>query len=250
MANKSHIVSAFDNDLLDVQVKLSEMGGLAEEMLASCMDALERRDIALSDEIVRRDKQLDRLEAELEELVTRVMALRQPMAQDLRLLLAALKLATVLERIGDLSKNIARRARELSRGKPTRLTGSVVRMGRATQRQVSDVLDAFTSRDSQLAERVWRGDVEIDEHYNSLFRELITYMMEDPKTISLGSQYLFIAKNLERIGDHATHIAEVAYYVVEGESLGDDRPRGEPIGLGGADADETSGAEDEDGDEA
>ncbi|MGF1658682.1 MAG: phosphate signaling complex protein PhoU [Rubrimonas sp.] len=224
-----HIVSAFDSDLQQLSTKISEMGGLAEELLSQALEAVQRRDAALAAEVVARDKVLDRMEAELELLSIRTLALRQPMANDLRETIAALKIASTLERIGDLSKNIARRSQALTRGQPIHLAAPVVRMGRQTLIQLTEVLDAYTARDTALALSVWRRDVEVDEMYNSLFRELITYMMEDSRTIGLCSQLLFVAKNLERIGDHTTFIAEMAYYVVEGEPLGDDRPKGEPL---------------------
>ena len=224
-----HIVSAFDNDLQVLQSKISEMGGLAEELLSHALEAVQRRDADLAAQVVERDKALDRMEANLEQLAIRLLALRQPVAVDLRETIAALKIASTLERIGDLSKNIARRSQFLSRNQPIRLAAPVVRMGRQTLVQLTEVLDAYTARDTALAVAVWRRDVEIDETYNSLFRELITYMMEDPRTIGMCSQLMFVAKNLERIGDHTTFIAEMAYYVVEGEPLGDDRPKGEPI---------------------
>lgn len=224
-----HIVSAFDDDLQLLQAKISEMGGLAEELLSHALEAVQRRDAELAAQVVERDKALDRMEANLEQLAIRLLALRQPVAVDLRETIAALKIASTLERIGDLSKNIARRSQFLTRNQPIRLAAPVVRMGRQTLVQLTEVLDAYTARDTALAVAVWRRDVEIDETYNSLFRELITYMMEDPRTISMCSQLMFVAKNLERIGDHTTFIAEMAYYVVEGQPLGDDRPKGEPI---------------------
>jgi phosphate transport system protein len=224
-----HIVSAFDEDLQLLQAKISEMGGLAEELLSHALEAVQRRDADLAAQVVERDKALDRMEANLEQLAIRLLALRQPVAVDLRETIAALKIASTLERIGDLSKNIARRSQFLSRNQPIRLAAPVVRMGRQTLVQLTEVLDAYTARDTALAVAVWRRDVEIDEIYNSLFRELITYMMEDPRTIGMCSQLMFVAKNLERIGDHTTFIAEMAYYVVEGQPLGDDRPKGEPI---------------------
>lgn len=224
-----HIVSAFDSDLQALASKISEMGGLAEELLSHALEAVQRRDAELAEEVVLRDRSLDRMETELEQLSIRTLVLRQPVAQDLRETIAALKIASTLERIGDLAKNIARRSRFLSQSQPIRLAAPVVRMGRQTLVQLTEVLDAYTARDTALAVGVWRRDVEIDEIYNSLFRELITYMMEDPRTISLCSQLMFVAKNLERIGDHTTFIAEMTYYVVEGEPLGDDRPKGEPI---------------------
>ncbi len=224
-----HIVSAFENDMQLLSSKVSEMGGFAEELLSHALEAIQRRDDELALDVVRRDKVLDRMEAELEQLAIRTLALRQPMALDLRETIAALKIASTLERIGDLSKNIARRSQLLTRNQPIRLAAPVVRMGRQTLTQLTEVLDAYTARDTALAVSVWKRDIEIDEMYNSLFRELITYMMEDPRTITLCSQLMFVAKNLERIGDHTTFIAEMTYYVVEGEPLGDDRPKGEPV---------------------
>jgi phosphate transport system protein len=226
-----HIVSAFDEELMAIRAKIAEMGGLAEEMLDKCLSGIERRDVALCEEVVQRDKRLDELEQEVEERIVNLIALRAPVASDLRLLIASLKISSTLERVGDLSKSIARRGIDLAHSRPVSIGASVIRMGRAVQRQLSEVLDAFTSRDTALAVAVWRRDVEIDELYNALFRELITYMMEDPRTITMGSHYMFIAKNLERIGDHATQVAEMTYYVVEGEPLGAERPRG-PRGYG------------------
>jgi len=237
MTNKdkgAHIVSAFDDELMAVLARLAEMGGIAESMLSQALEGVERRDEALCEAVIARDKRLDELELSTDEMVTRTLALRQPMAMDLRLLIAALKMSSTLERVGDLSKSIARRGTELSRSKPQRLTSSVIRMGREAQRQLSEALDAFTSRDVEAAVAIWRRDVEIDELYNALFRELVTYMMEDPRTITVGSHYLFIAKNLERIGDHATHVAELTHYLVKGTALGIDRARGAPAERSGA----------------
>jgi len=224
-----HIVHAFDTDLELLSAKISEMGGLAEELLAHALEAVQRRDSELAKQVVERDKALDRMEAELEQHAIKTLLIRQPMALDLRETIAALKVASTLERIGDLSKNIARRSQYLTRNQPVRLAAPVVRMGRQTLVQLTEALDAYTARDTALAVAIWNRDVEIDEIYNSLFRELITYMMEDPRTISACSQLMFVAKNLERIGDHTTFIAEMTYYIVEGKPLGDDRPKGEPI---------------------
>ncbi|MFQ5623692.1 MAG: phosphate signaling complex protein PhoU [Paracoccaceae bacterium] len=231
MNSGGHIVSAFDDELIAIQAKISEMGGVAEEMLSGALEAVEKLDIELAQRIVARDKTLDRQEVELDEMATRVLALRQPMAQDLRVLISALKTSATLERVGDLAKNIAKRAIYLANARPVRLSGSIVRMGQRTLSQLTQVLDAHASRDVDLAVAVWRRDVEIDDIYNAIFREVVTYMMEDPRKIGLGSQLLFIAKNLERIGDHVTHISELIYYIAEGEQLGDDRPKGEPIAL-------------------
>lgn len=226
-----HIVRAFDEDLTEVRAKISEMGGVAEELLSGALRSVQERNTELAEQVVKGDKRLDALEMEVEEMTTRVIALRQPMAQDLRLLIACLKLSSTLERIGDLAKNIARRSLHLAKTPPTSVAGSIVRMGRQALGQLTEVLDAWARRDVEAAVAVWRRDAEVDEAYNSLFREVITYMMEDPRLISIGSQLLFIAKNLERIGDHTTHIAEMVYYVEKGTPLGDDRPKGEPSGF-------------------
>lgn len=231
MESGPHIVSAFDEEIMGLRAKLAEMGGLAEDMLGQALEGLERRDVAALEEVIVRDRRLDRLDQETEELVIRMIALRAPVAGDLRLLVAAMKISATLERVGDLAKSTARRGLELAREKPMRISNSVVRLGRAAQRQLAEALDAFASKDSALAVQVRRRDVEIDELYNALFRELVTYMMEDPRTITAGSHHMFIAKNLERVGDHATHIAEMTWYVVEGEPIAEERPRG-PRGYG------------------
>jgi phosphate transport system protein len=227
----AHIVSSFDEDLVQVQAKISEMGGLCEELLSKALESVQTRDAKLAREVIERDKALDALEKLLEEQVVKVIALRQPMAADLRVLIAALKIASVLERIGDLAKNIGKRAIPLSAARQVKLTTSIVRMGRATLTQLSDVLNAHASRDVDLAVQIWNQDYEIDEMYNAIFREVVTYMVEDSRLIGVGAQLLFLAKNLERIGDHTTHISEMIHYIVTGRTLGDDRPKGEPTGL-------------------
>lgn len=220
-----HIVTAFDDDLRAISSRIAEMGGLAEEALGSSIEALYTRDSELAAEVIRADKRLDRMEAELEKTAVEVMALRQPVASDLRELIAALKIASALERIGDLAKNVAKRTLILNQSAPIRVMSSIARMGKQTRTLMTEALDAYTARDSALSVSVWKRDVEIDEIHNSIFRELITYMMEDPRTISLCSQLLFVVKNFERIGDHTTFIAEMTYYAVEGRPLGDDRPK-------------------------
>lgn len=226
-----HIVSSFDNDLIELRARISEMGGACENQLSMALESLEKRDAELADQVIVKDKRLDALEMEVERLAIQTIAKRQPMAQDLRQVVSAMKLSTTLERVGDLAKNIAKRSKSLAKGDPLHISGSVVRMGRMVLAQLTQVLDAYVKTDLDVAVAVWRRDVEIDEAYNAMFRELITYMMEDPRTISLGSQLLFVAKNLERIGDHTTHVAEMIYYVAKGEPLGDDRPKGDPADL-------------------
>lgn len=231
MTTGRHIVSSFDDDLTIIQAKISEMGGIVEELLRDALRALKKHDPVLAADVIKRDKILDDMELGLEEMATQVIALRQPMAQDLRVLISAIKIASTLERIGDLAKNIARRAIYLAESKPIKVSTSIVQMGKATRGHLSEILDAHARRDADLAVDIWTRDADIDDMYNAIFREVVTYMMEDGRMIGYGSQLLFVAKNLERIGDHTTHIAEMIYYVVKGEPLGDDRPKGEPISL-------------------
>lgn len=226
----AHIVASFDEDLVQVQARISEMGGLAEELFAKSLDSVRNRDADLARTVIALDKGLDNMEIELEEAVVKTIALRQPVANDLRVLIAAMKISSTLERIGDLSKNIAKRAIPLSSAKPVQLTSSITRMGRETMTQLSKALNAHASRDVDLALEVWNQDFEIDEMYNAIFREVTTYMVEDSRLIGVGAQLMFITKNLERIGDHTTQIAELVYYIVKGETL-EDRPKGDPTGV-------------------
>jgi phosphate transport system protein len=220
-----HTVKAFTEKLEALSAGVAQMGGLAEAQLADAVDAIGKRDTALAEGAVGGDRQIDQLQQTIEDQALKLLALRQPMAVDLRETLAAIKIASELERIGDLAKNIAKRAIVLNREQPIRLTQSLARMGRQTLSQLKLVLDAYSDRDAEAAENVWRHDGEIDETYNSLFRELLTYMMEDPRTIGMCTHLLFVAKNIERTGDHATNIAEVVYQMVRGENLGAERPK-------------------------
>ncbi|MEM7423286.1 MAG: phosphate signaling complex protein PhoU [Pseudomonadota bacterium] len=225
MAQSRHIVTAFDQDLRGISARIAEMGGLAEEQLSSAMEALRDRDSELANEVIEADRRLDAMEMALEKSALEIIALRQPMADDLREVVAALKIASTLERIGDLAKNIAKRTLILNQSEPLKVVSSVHRLGKQVQTLTAEALDAYTARDEALSVSVWKRDVEIDEMHNSIFRELITYMMEDQGTITLCSQLLFVVKNLERIGDHATFIAEMTYFVVKGLPLSDDRPK-------------------------
>ena len=227
----AHIVTAFDEDLVQVQARIFEMGGLGEELLSKALECVQARDVDLAREVIERDRALDLMEVALEETVVKLIALRQPVAADLRVLIAAMKIASTLERVGDLAKNIAKRAIPLSTAQHGKVTTSIVRMGRETLVQLSDVLNAHAARDVDLAVQIWNQDYEIDEMYNAIFREVVTYMVEDSRLIGMGAQLMFIAKNLERIGDHTTHIAEMVYYIVRGKAIGDDRPKGEPAGI-------------------
>jgi phosphate transport system protein len=220
-----HTVKAFTEQLEALSTSVAQMGGLAEAQLSDAIDAIAKRDTGLAESAIAGDPRIDQLQQSIEEQAIRVLALRQPMAIDLRETLAAIKIASELERIGDLAKNVAKRAIVLNREPPIRLTHSLARMGRVTLSQLKHVLDAYSDRDTAGAEAVWRQDNEIDEIYNSLFRELLTYMMEDPRTIGLCTHLLFVAKNIERCGDHATNIAETVYHMVSGGHLASERPK-------------------------
>jgi phosphate transport system protein len=220
-----HTVKSFDEQLTTLSTLVAQMGGLTEAQLAAAIEAIARRDSQAAESAVSGDGRIDALQTEIEERAVRLLALRQPMAVDLRETLAAIKIAGELERIGDLAKNIAKRALVLNREPPIRLTQSLARMGRAAQAQLKQVLDSFSNRNAEEAENVWRRDGEIDEIYNSLFRELLTYMMEDPRTIGLCTHLLFVAKNIERSGDHCTNIAEVVYHMVRAGHLATARPK-------------------------
>ena len=220
-----HTVRAFSDQLESLSSGVAQMGGLAEAQLADAVEAIARRDTKLAEGAIAGDPRIDELQQQIEAQALKLLALRQPMAVDLRDTLAAIKIAGELERIGDLAKNIAKRALVLNREPPIRLTQSLARMGRASLNQLKLVLDSYSDRDAKGAEAVWRNDGEIDEIYHSLFRELLTYMMEDPRTISLCTHLLFVAKNIERTGDHATNIAETVYHMVTGGHLAMERPK-------------------------
>ena len=220
-----HTVKSFGEQLETLSALVAQMGGLAEAQFASAIEAIARRDSQAAERAVGGDARIDEIQIEIEERALRLLALRQPMAVDLRETLAAIKTAAELERIGDLAKNIAKRAMVLNREPPIRLTQSLARMGKAAQNQLKQVLDAFSNRDAEEAEGVWNRDGEIDEIYTSLFRELLTYMMEDPRTIGMGTHLLFVAKNIERAGDHCTNIAEVIYHMVRAGHLAAARPK-------------------------
>jgi phosphate transport system protein len=220
-----HIVKSFTEQLEALANSVAQMGGLAEAQFANAIEAIAKRDGKLAETAIGTDDRVDRIQQTIEDQALKLLALRQPMAVDLRTTLAAIKIAYELERIGDLAKNIGKRALVLNREPPIRLTQSLARMGRQSLTQLKMVLDAYSDRDAEAAKNVWRHDEEIDELYNSLFRELLTYMMEDPRTIGLCTHLLFIAKNIERAGDHATNIAETVYHMVTGTYLRFDRPK-------------------------
>ena len=222
----THIVSSFDEELTRLNNIISQMGGLAESQLISSIRSIVKRDSELAEKVILSDQRIDVLEQEVQDFAVRLLALRQPMADDLRQVVTALKLSNDLERIGDLAKNIAKRAQVLNQIPPIRPVQVIPNMGKLAQEIIKDVLDAYIEGDAEKAERVWARDQEVDDMYNSLFRELLTYMMEDPRNITASTHMLFIAKNIERIGDHATNIAETIYYRIKGEDLpAIDRPK-------------------------
>ncbi|MGV8929915.1 MAG: phosphate signaling complex protein PhoU [Brevundimonas sp.] len=224
-----HTVKAYGDELNQLTAEVARMGGLAEAQVADAVDSVARRDVALGRAVVDRDARLDAMHRDIERKAIRLIALRQPVASDLRRTLASMKLAMDLERTGDLAKNIAKRGLVLAEGEPLQpLTRSIERMGKLVSMRLRDVLDAYAAGEIERAVAVWNTDDEVDEHYNALFRELLTYMMGDPRTITAGTHLLFMAKNLERIGDHATNIAETIYYEVTGQEFSGERPRWNP----------------------
>ena len=215
-----HIVRSYDEELNTLSAECTRMGGLTESQVADAITAVVKRNQDLAAAVVARDDKLDVAEQEIERKAIRLIALRQPMADDLRRTVAAMKVANNLERCGDLAKNIAKRTLVIIESDPlTPLTRSIDRMGKLVLTRLTSVLDAFSRSDLERALAVWSQDDEVDEHYNSLFRELVTYMMGDPRTITACAHMLFVAKNLERIGDHATNIAEMVVYLVEGKMI-------------------------------
>jgi len=222
-----HIVSSFDQELALLKQTIVEMGGVAEEQLDAAVRCIVRRDVDLASKTVRADERLDELERAIDLKAVQLLALRQPMAQDLREIIGALKIASDLERIGDYAANIAKRSIALSQVPTVRPISGLPRMAQLAREIISDVLDAYNSSDLELAIAVWHRDEEIDDLYTAMFRETLTYMMEDPRNITPCTHLLFIAKNVERIGDHATNIAETLHFAVSGNPMEKSRPKGD-----------------------
>ena len=222
----THIASAFDRDLQDIQARIMKMGGLVEAAITESAEALRTRDVALAEEVRKRDKQIDAMTHDVDQACARVIALRQPIASDLRMILSVMKIASNLERVADYAKNLAKRTNALVEMPP--VGGTVVFIGKMCNEahaMLSDALDAYIRQDEALAEQVRQRDLELDQMYNAIFRELLTFMMEDPRSITACMHLHFIAKNIERMGDHVTSVAEQVIYLVTGEMPDEDRPK-------------------------
>jgi phosphate transport system protein len=224
--SSEHTIKAFDTELQELVRKVAEMGGLAERQITDAVSALIKRDTAQAERVMAIDTNIDALQREIEEKGILIIARRQPMAVDLREVVGALRVSNDLERIGDLAKNIAKRVVVLDgEFRPNKVFRGVEHMTDLVLAQLKQVLDSYVRRDVAMAIEVWRNDEAVDAVNNSLFRELLTYMMEDPRNITFCTHLLFCAKNIERMGDHATNIAETVHYIVEGRSLPDERPK-------------------------
>lgn len=227
----THIVSAFDEDLGKLCNLIAQMGGLAEDQFGKAIDALSTSDRVKAEHVIAADDKIDVLEKEVEENAIKLIARRQPMAADLRAIMVAIRISSDLERIGDLAKNIAKRTLAVNEPLPRSVNAGMNRMAELALEQLADVLDAYASLDTQKAIDVWHNDSRIDTLYNSVFRELLTYMMEDARTIGMCTHLLFGAKNIERIGDHTTNIAENIHYLVTGDTLDGPRPKEDSTSL-------------------
>jgi phosphate transport system protein len=213
---QSHIVKKYDDDLRQLNNLLARMGGLAEGQLKGAIEAVVRRDADLAAQTIERDDIVDELEVEIDDLTLRLLALRQPMAADLREIVSALKVSSEIERVADCATNVAKRVISLNEYPVLKALTTIPHMAEVAQEMVKDVLDAYIEHDTVKALAVWNRDEELDALYTSLFRELLTYMLEDPRNITPCTHMLFIAKNIERIGDHATNIAELCHFLVHG----------------------------------
>jgi len=224
---KDHIVKSFDEEIRKLNNYITHMGGLAEAQLQAAIETLVKRDADTASRIIQDDSKIDEHENLISQQVVRLLALRQPMAIDLRQIVAALKISSDLERFGDYATNIAKRSIALAQLPPLKPLFAIPRMAKLVQQNIKDVLDAYTEADAVKAIQVWQRDEEVDEMYTSLFRELLTYMMEDQRNISASIHLLFIAKNVERMGDHATNIAETIHFIVHGHDIAAARPKGD-----------------------
>ncbi len=222
-----HIVKSYEQELTRLRNLITEMGGIVENQVAMAATAIVTRDSSAAAKVMEEDPRVDALERQVEQFVIRLLALRQPMASDLRHIVSSLKMTGDLERIGDYAANVAKRSIVLDQFTMQYSLGGLAHMARLVQENLKSIMDALGTSDAEKAVEVWRSDQAIDDLYNTIFRELITYMMEDPRNITPCTHLLFIAKNLERIGDHATNIAETVYYAAKGETLPEGRPKGD-----------------------
>ncbi|MGQ3674841.1 phosphate signaling complex protein PhoU [Xanthobacter sp. TB0139] len=221
-----HIVTSFDVELKEISRAVVEMGGKSERLVADSVNSLIKRDVTLAQKVVLLDDSIDQMQRDIEEKSVLIIAKRQPVAGDLREIVAAIRIANDIERIGDLAKNISKRVIAIEgEYHPQKLVRGVEHISDLVLEQLKEVLDAYAGRNAAKAVEVWGRDSDIDTMYTSLFRELLTYMMEDPRNISVCTHLLFSAKNIERMGDHATNIAEIIYYMVTGQVLPENRPK-------------------------
>ncbi len=223
---RKHTVKSFDEDLADLAGQIVQMGAYAEQQIAQAIKALVERDDNLAEEVIESDRAVDRLEEDIDQHAIKMLATRQPMAVDLRVISMSLKISNDLERISDYAKGIAKRARRLSTAPQLKPFVTIPRMAGLTQAMLKDVLDAFITRDAEKAMEVWHRDQAVDDEYDSLFRELITFIIEDPRNTSTAIDLLFVAKNIERLGDHCTNIAEKIHYMVHGTQINRPSRRG------------------------
>ncbi|MEX2453480.1 MAG: phosphate signaling complex protein PhoU [Rhodospirillaceae bacterium] len=221
-----HTVKSFDEEIDYLNRRIAEMGGLAETQMAAAVRALAGRDSRLAAQVIDDDRRIDAMESDVEATAVRMLALRQPVASDLRNIVVSVKVASDLERIGDYAKNIAKRSIALEQLAPLPASHQVPRLSRMVEAMIRDVLDAYAACDPEKALAVWRRDGEVDDACTGMLRELLTYMMEDPRSITASTHLLFVSRNIERVGDHTTNIAENVYYLATGERLDEDRPRG------------------------
>lgn len=238
MNGAGHIVRSFDEDLQEVRNTIVQMGGLAESQLEAATKALVERNSELAQTVIDDDKEIDELEQNIDAMAIRLLALRNPVAADLRLVISGLKIASILERVADYSANMAKRVIALNQAPVLGPVSTVPRMSDLVRRMIHDTLSAYAQGDAVLAREVWHRDQEVDQLYNSMFRELLTYMMEDPRSITGCTHLIFMAKNIERMGDHMTNIAEIIMYEVEGEAPKEPRPKGDKTSMTMLDSDE------------
>lgn len=222
-----HTVKSFEQELQRLSSQLAQMGGVVEAQLEAAVQAVGRRDVEMATKVMQGDARIDEMERQIEHDAIRMLALRAPVGVDLREVLVALKVSADLERTGDYAANIAKRSIALAQLPIMRPASAIPRMGRLVQEMLKEVLDAYMDRDVEKAVAAWHRDAELDDLYTSLFREVLTYMMEDPRNITPCTHLLFIAKNLERAGDHATNIAENIHFLVKGQPLNAERPKGD-----------------------